>query len=149
MIDDFDLAAATLPDDTAFHNLRSLITSSPHADSLRLVVTGSSRINDLVKAGSPLNVLDPIFLGILPESNAREVMRVGDAVTLVVTSFAPGRRSVDMARLGFELGEVRLVDYILEQRRLIDVETGWAQARAELLQARYELERAVGRRLSP
>jgi cobalt-zinc-cadmium efflux system outer membrane protein len=60
-----------------------------------------------------------------------------------------GRRSVDMAKLGFDLGEIRLVDYILEQRRLIDVETGWAQARAELLQARFELERAVGRNLVP
>ncbi len=29
--------------------------------------------------------------------SAREVMRVGDAVTLVVTSFAPARRSIDLA----------------------------------------------------
>ena len=32
-----------------------------------------------------------------PPRSAREVMRVGDAVTLVVISFAPARRSVDLA----------------------------------------------------
>jgi hypothetical protein len=32
-----------------------------------------------------------------PPRSAREVMRVGDAVTLVVTNFAPARRSVDLA----------------------------------------------------
>ena len=32
-----------------------------------------------------------------PPRSAREVMKVGDAVTLVVVSFAPGRRSVDLA----------------------------------------------------
>jgi hypothetical protein len=32
-----------------------------------------------------------------PPRSAREVMHIGDAVTLVVTSFAPARRSVDLA----------------------------------------------------
>jgi hypothetical protein len=32
-----------------------------------------------------------------PPRSARELMRVGDAITLVVTSFAPARRSVDLA----------------------------------------------------
>ena len=31
-----------------------------------------------------------------PPRSAREVMHIGDAVTLVVTSFAPARRSVDL-----------------------------------------------------
>ncbi len=76
-VDDFDAAAVTLPDDTAFQHIRSLLMSSRHADSLRLVAAGSSRMNDLIKAGSTLNNLDPVFLGILPESDAREVLRAG------------------------------------------------------------------------
>ena len=37
------------------------------------------------------------LMGNPPPRSAREVMQVGDAVTLVVTSFAPARRSVDLA----------------------------------------------------
>jgi cobalt-zinc-cadmium efflux system outer membrane protein len=58
-----------------------------------------------------------------------------------------GQRSVAMAKLGFEQGEVRLVDYLLEQRRSIDTESASAAARAELMSASVELERALGRRI--
>ncbi|SPF52555.1 hypothetical protein SBA4_5120004 [Candidatus Sulfopaludibacter sp. SbA4] len=76
-VDDFDVAAVTLPDDRAFQHLRSLLMASRHADFVRLVAAGSSRMNDLIKAGSALNNLDPVFLGILPEADAREVLRAG------------------------------------------------------------------------
>ncbi|HKX33638.1 MAG TPA: TolC family protein [Blastocatellia bacterium] len=56
-----------------------------------------------------------------------------------------GRGNVQMARLGFEQGELRLADYLTEQRRLTDVERSYAQARAEVFQAKIELERAIGR----
>ncbi|HEU4388994.1 MAG TPA: TolC family protein [Blastocatellia bacterium] len=55
--------------------------------------------------------------------------------------------NVRMARLGFEMGELRLVEYINEQRRLSDYESGYAQAKAELFKARVELGIAVGKRL--
>ena len=58
-----------------------------------------------------------------------------------------GQDSVRMAKLGFDLGEVRLGDYVLEQRRLADAETAYVQAKADLFQARVEVERAIGRRL--
>jgi predicted nucleotide-binding protein len=77
IVDDFDVAAATLPDDEVFQNLRSFLTFSHHASSFRLVVAGSSRMNELIKAGSPLNNLDPIFLGILPAPNASEIVSAG------------------------------------------------------------------------
>ena len=54
------------------------------------------------------------------------------------------RSSVQMAKLGFEQGELRLVDYIAEQRRLADLEDAYAQAGNELFQARVELKRALG-----
>ena len=79
MVDDFDVAASTLPDDEVFQNLRNFLTSSRHASSFRLVAAGSSRMHDLIKAGSALNNLDPVFLGILPESNATEIVRAGFA----------------------------------------------------------------------
>lgn len=53
-----------------------------------------------------------------------------------------------MAKLGFDLGELRLSDYIQEQRQLADVETSHVQAKAEVFQAEVELERAVGKRLN-
>lgn len=56
-----------------------------------------------------------------------------------------GQVNVRMARLGFEQGELRLTDYIAEQRRLTDLESSYAQARAEVIQARIELERAIGK----
>jgi hypothetical protein len=37
------------------------------------------------------------LMGDPPPRSAREVMKLGDAVTLVVTSFAPGRRSIDLS----------------------------------------------------
>jgi len=57
-----------------------------------------------------------------------------------------GQVNVRMARLGFEQGELRLADYIAEQRRLTDLESSYAQARNEVFQAKIELERAIGNR---
>jgi cobalt-zinc-cadmium efflux system outer membrane protein len=56
------------------------------------------------------------------------------------------QQGVQMARLGFDLGEIRLAEYITEQRRLTDIESSYVQARAELFQAGVEVERAIGRR---
>jgi len=77
MIDDFDVAAVKLPDDEAFQNLRNLTMESRHARSLRLIAAGSSRMDNLIKAGSPLNHLDPVYLSILTEPSAREVLAAG------------------------------------------------------------------------
>lgn len=77
LVDDFDLAASTLGDDEAFQNLRSLLTSSPYANNFRLVAAGSSPMNEVIKSGSPLNNLDPIFLGILPEASAESLIQAG------------------------------------------------------------------------
>src|ERR1019366_5809678 len=57
-VDDFDAAAASLPDDSAFQYLRNLLMVSRHADSVRLVAAGSSSMYDLIKGGSALNNLD-------------------------------------------------------------------------------------------
>jgi len=54
------------------------------------------------------------------------------------------RSNVQMAKLGFEQGELRLADYIIEQRRLADLEDAYAQAGNELFQAQVELKRALG-----
>lgn len=77
MVDEIDAAASKLPDEEAFQNLRSLLTASHYANSLRLVATGSSRMINLIKAGSPLSNLERIFLGILPESEAHQLLAIG------------------------------------------------------------------------
>ena len=56
-------------------------------------------------------------------------------------------RGVQMARLGFDMGEIRLTEYITEQRRLTDIESSYVQVRADIFQANVEVERAIGPRL--
>jgi cobalt-zinc-cadmium efflux system outer membrane protein len=57
------------------------------------------------------------------------------------------QENVKMARLGFDMGELRLLDYLNEQRKLSEAESSYVQARAERFQAGIEFERAIGRRL--
>jgi outer membrane protein, heavy metal efflux system len=55
------------------------------------------------------------------------------------------QRSVEMAKLGFDMGELRLAEYLNEQRRLAEIESSYAQARADLFRAQVEVERAIGK----
>jgi len=80
----------------------SFVERHPKGTSVNAVVESYSshgayvRIGD-VKGYVPLRLMaDPA-----PRS-AREFMRIGDAVTLVVDSFAPVRRSIDLAVVGME-----------------------------------------------
>ena len=69
----------------------------PVGSSVNGVVESYSSHGAYVTVGDVRGYVPLRLMGNPPPRSAREVMRVGDAVTLVVTSFAPARRSVDMA----------------------------------------------------
>lgn len=54
------------------------------------------------------------------------------------------RRNLDVVRQSYELGRGSLLDVIAEQRRFIDVETGYTEVLKQLYDAAVEIERAVG-----
>jgi len=54
------------------------------------------------------------------------------------------RQNLEVVRQTYELGRVSLLDLIAEQRRYIDVETGYTEALKQAYDAVVEIERAVG-----
>lgn len=53
-------------------------------------------------------------------------------------------RNVDVMRQAYTLGQLRLLDVLNEQRRLVDTELAYIDAQTELSEAAADLERAVG-----
>src|SRR4029434_5231184 len=54
------------------------------------------------------------------------------------------RRNLEVVRGSYELGRGSLLDVIAEQRRFIDVETGYTDALKQVYDAAVDVERAVG-----
>ena len=69
----------------------------PISSSVNGVVESYSSHGAYVTVGDIRGYVPLRLMGDAPPRSAREVMRIGDAVTLVVTSFAPARRSVELA----------------------------------------------------
>jgi Zc3h12a-like Ribonuclease NYN domain/S1 RNA binding domain len=69
----------------------------PLGSSVNGVVESYSSHGAYVALGSVRGYVPLRLMGKPSPRSARDVMRVGDAVTLVVASFSPGRRSVDLA----------------------------------------------------
>ena len=55
------------------------------------------------------------------------------------------RRNLDVVRQSYELGRGSLLDVIAEQRRYLEIETGFTMVLKDLYDADVEIERAVGR----
>ena len=53
-------------------------------------------------------------------------------------------KNLSVMRQAYTLGQLRLIDVLNEQRRLVDTELAYIDAQTELAQASAELERAVG-----
>jgi len=77
LLDELDAAAVSLGDDECFQNLRNLLTVSDFRHHFRVVCAGVSRTMDLIKRGSPLNILDPIRTRLLMADEARQLMTAG------------------------------------------------------------------------
>ncbi len=69
----------------------------PISSSVNGVVESYSSHGAYVTIGDVRGYVPLRLMGDSAPRSAREVMRIGDAVTLVVTSFAPARRSVELA----------------------------------------------------
>jgi outer membrane protein, heavy metal efflux system len=57
---------------------------------------------------------------------------------------AVARQNLEVVRKTYELGRTTLLDLIAEQRRYIDIETGYTEALKQAYDATVEIERAVG-----
>ena len=69
----------------------------PVGTSVNAIVDSYSSHGAYVKIGDVFGYVPLRLMSDPPPRSAREVMKVGDAVTLVVASFAPARRSIDCA----------------------------------------------------
>jgi hypothetical protein len=69
----------------------------PVGSSVNGVVESYSSHGAYVAIGDVLGYVPLRLMGEPPPRSAREVMKLAEAVTLVVTSFAPARRSIDLA----------------------------------------------------
>ena len=69
----------------------------PVGSSVNGVVESYSSHGAYVTIGDIRGYVPLRLMGETPPRSAREVMRIGDAVTVVVTSFAPARRSIELA----------------------------------------------------
>ncbi len=77
LVDELDMAARVLPDDTFFQNLRHFLMASPFASRIRLVATGASGMTDLIAVGSSLNCLRRQDLGCLTPEESATLVRLG------------------------------------------------------------------------
>jgi predicted nucleotide-binding protein len=85
LIDELDAAVATLPDSECFQNLRNLLMASEYSRHFRMVASGITSLSSLIlDRSSPLNNLDPFYLGILGVEEAHELMRAGFPLGLPV-----------------------------------------------------------------
>lgn len=71
------------------------------------------------------------------------------AAQRAVTLFQQGvveqsEKNLSVIRQAYTLGQLRVLDVLAEQRRLIDTELAYVDAQADLAQATAELERAIG-----
>lgn len=68
-----------------------------------------------------------------------------EAVALFQTGvIGQSEKNLSVMRQAYTLGQLRLIDVVNEQRRLVDTELAYIDAQTELAQARAELERAIG-----
>jgi class 3 adenylate cyclase len=78
LMDELDSAADRLHDSECFQNLRNLLMVSRYSRNFRVVATGVSLLSELITdRSSPLNNLDPSYLGILSVETARELVKAG------------------------------------------------------------------------
>ena len=66
------------------------------------------------------------------------------AGTLETSVLPQSRRNLDVIQQAYQLGQLRLLDVLNEQRRLLDLRLSALDAQAETARAFAELERAVG-----
>jgi cobalt-zinc-cadmium efflux system outer membrane protein len=64
--------------------------------------------------------------------------------TLETQAILPAQRNLEVIRQAYELGQMRLLDVLAEQRRALDTQVAAVDLRLELHKSLFELERAAG-----
>ena len=77
LIDEFESGVARLTDSECLENFRNLLMNSRYQRHFRAVATGVFSPSELTAKGSPLNNLDPEYLGILDAESASELIAAG------------------------------------------------------------------------
>ncbi|HEX6659628.1 MAG TPA: S1 RNA-binding domain-containing protein [Ilumatobacter sp.] len=92
-------ASSTPPGDVVNELMPFLdfVQHHPVGTSVNAIVDSYSSHGAYVKIGDVFGYVPLRLMSDPPPRSAREVMKIGDAVTLVVASFAPARRSIDCA----------------------------------------------------
>ena len=94
---------AALPNATAVNDLLpflSFVEHHPVGSSVNAIVENYSSHGAYVRVGEVKGYVPLRLMADPAPRSAREFMKIGDAVTLVVDSFAPARRSIDLAVAG-------------------------------------------------
>jgi outer membrane protein, heavy metal efflux system len=89
-----------------------------------------------------------IAIPIEVETAWRRYQASAEAVAILnLGVLAESEKNLSVIRQAYNLGQLRLLDVLNEQRRLLETEMTYIDAQAELLRSRAELERAVGEEL--
>jgi len=85
--------------------------------------------------------------GVIPqevESAYRRLVAAKQVIDLLVNVLDQSEANLKVIREAYTLGQLRVLDVLNEQRRLVDVRLSYIDAEMEAEQAQVELERAVG-----
>jgi hypothetical protein len=102
-------AAPAAPKATAVNDFLpflSFVENHPVGSSVNAVVENYSSHGAYVRVGEVKGYVPLRLMAEPAPRSAREFMKIGDAVTLVVDSFAPARRSIDLAVAGMSATKV-------------------------------------------
>ncbi len=89
-----------------------------------------------------LTIRQEVAAALAQHAAARRALELYERQVRVVAG-----RTLDVVRQSYELGRGSLLDVIAEQRRFLEVETGYTEALKQAYDAVVEIERAVGRPL--
>jgi hypothetical protein len=101
-------AASATPKATAVNDFLpflAFVENHPVGSSVNAVVENYSSHGAYVRVGDVKGYVPLRLMADPAPRSAREFMKIGDAVTLVVDSFAPGRRSIDLAVAGMSVAK--------------------------------------------
>ena len=95
-----DMKAEPTPRSTGTNDLLAFLTFVEHhkpGSSVNAIVENYSSHGAYVRIGDVKGYVPLSLMADPPPRSAREFMKVGESITLVVESFAPARRSIDLA----------------------------------------------------
>ncbi len=104
-----DAASSTAPRAVAVNDFLpflSFVENHPVGSSVNAVVENYSSHGAYVRVGDVKGYVPLRLMADPAPRSAREFMKIGDAVTLVVDSFAPARRSIDLAVAGMSTAKL-------------------------------------------